>query len=103
MNLPERKTELNITGDNMLNNMIVGVVGSPAILSHPDSSVQITKFRNTSVQVGDDETSKFRAARAHFDIHRVYAVRLRTSLWSPSRSTRKKFVYSLIYVAYSKN
>jgi len=30
MNLFELKTELNWTQDSMLNNMIVGVVGSPA-------------------------------------------------------------------------
>ena len=76
----------------MLNNTIVGVDGSPALLSHPDSSEQITKFRNNSVQMGDEETSKFRAAIAHFEFHRLYVVRLRTSLRSQSRSTRKKFV-----------
>jgi len=76
MNLSELKTELNRTGDNVLNNMIVGLVGSAAILSHPDSSEQITKFRNNSFQMGDDETSKFRAARAQFDLHRMYVVRL---------------------------
>jgi hypothetical protein len=92
MNLSELKSELNRTGDNVLNNMIVGVVGSRAILLHPDSSIQITKFRNNSVQMGDDETSKFRAARAQFDLHRAYVVRLRISLRNPSRSTRKKFV-----------
>jgi len=76
----------------MLNNMIVGVVGSAAILSHPDSSEQITKFRNNRVQMDDEETSKFRTARAHFDFHRVYVVRVRTSLRNPSRSTGKKLV-----------
>jgi hypothetical protein len=92
MNLFERKAEFNSAEGNMLSNMIVGVVGSPAILPHPDSLEQITKFRNNSVQMGDEETSKSRTARAHFELHKVYVVRLRTSLRSPSHFTRKKFV-----------
>jgi hypothetical protein len=79
----------------MLNCMIVGVAGSSAILSHPDSSEQITKFHNKNVQMGDHETSKFRETKTYFDFHRVCVVRLCNSFRSHSRSTRQKFMYSL--------